>query len=433
MQSGRRYILFLKEIKVVEWGKIFFPMLISLSFSRILTQTDLYFLRNFPNTIILLSFFSQISIFDFIIALSVIPTCLITISHYCSSTIQNSLIPLSCYFGIIIGCISGIVSIVLFFTLQMNQKLNMPFQEFFFVLIIITVTIPFRWLQLSTTSLLHFKKKGYIVLIISFISIFINYILDYWFLNIFGYIGCFFATLLVTMVTSVSYMISLRVNLLHRNRRIQMALVNKSKNNIYKEFSRIVLLKIGMAIVYGMVLAHSDSAYTMPVILQFSIIFEFNNLISVIPISTYRTAVILGNTSFKEKLYSILLNSIFILFIYVIIRIFLTNIVNIYGLSDNSRIFQFYLKTVIFLLLTDSLVSFLRAEMQLRNKFINTVFVETGIIYIFFIPFIIFSLRLSYYNMIVIAFILSNLCTAIGYFITYKISDISRINRLIMK
>ena len=212
-----------------------------------------------------------------------------------------------------------------------------------------------------------------------------------------------------------------------------MALVNKSKNNIYKEFSRIVLLKVGMAIVYGMVLAHSDSAYTMPVILQFSIIFEFNNLISVIPISTYRTAVILGNTSLKEKLYSILLNSIFILFIYVIIRIFLTNIVNIYGLSNNSRIFQFYLKTIIFLLLTDSLVSFLRAEMQLRNKFINTVFVETGIVYIFFIPFIIFSLRLSYYNMIVIAFILTNLCTIIGYLIAYKITDISRINRLIMK
>ena len=425
--------MFLKEIKVLEWGKVFFPMLISLSFSRVLTQTDLYFLRNFPKTVILLSFFSQISIFDFIIALSVVPTCLITISHYRSSAIQNSLIPLSCYFGIIIGCISGIVSIVLFFALRMNQKLNMAFQEFFSVLIIITVTIPFRWLQLSTTSLLHFKKKGYIVLIISFISIFINYILDYYFLNLFGYIGCFFATLLVTIVTSISYMISLHVHLLHRNRRIEKALVNKSKNNIYKEFSRIVLLKIGMAIVYGMVLAHSDSAYTMPVILQFSIIFEFNNLISVIPISSYRTAVVLGNTSYKENLYSILLNSIFILFIYVIIRIFLSNIVSMYGLSDNNKIFQFYLKTVIFLLLTDSLVSFLRAEMQLRNKFINTVFVETGIIYIFFIPFIIFSLRLSYYNMIVIAFILSNLCTAIGYFITYKISDISRINRLIMK
>ena len=116
--------MFLKEIKVFEWGKIFFPMLISLSFSRILTQTDLYFLRNFSNTIVLLSFFSQISIFDFIIALSVIPTCLVTVSHYRSGAIQNSLIPFSCYCGIIIGCISAIVSMVLFFTLQMNKKLN---------------------------------------------------------------------------------------------------------------------------------------------------------------------------------------------------------------------------------------------------------------------------------------------------------------------
>jgi len=35
--------------------------------------------------------------------------------------------------------------------------------------------------------------------------------------------------------------------------------------------------------------------------------------------------------------------------------------------------------------------------------------------------------------MIVIAFILTNLCTIIGYLIAYKITDISRINRLIMK
>lgn len=418
--------MFLKEIKVLEWGKIFFPMLISLSFSRVLTQTDLYFLRSFPKSVVLLSFFSQISIFDSIIALSVVPTCLITISHYRSNAIQNSLIPLSGYCGIIIGCISGIVSIVLFFALRMNQKLSMPFQEFFFVLIIITATIPFRWLQLSTTSLLHFKKKGYIVLIISFVSIFINYILDYYFLNLFGYIGCFFATLLVTIVTSISCMISLHVHLLHRNKRIEKALVNKSKNNIYKEFSRIVLLKVGTAIACGMILAHFNSADNLPIILQFSIIFECNNFISVIPISSYRTAIILGNTSYKEKIYTVVFNSVFILFIYVIIRIFLSNIVSIYGLSGSSRIFQFYLKTVIFLLLTDSLVSFLRAEMQLRNKFINTVLVETGVIYILLIPFILFSLYSSYYNVIIIAFILSNVCTTIVYLLSHRITGIHR-------
>ena len=100
------------------WGKVFFPMLISLAFSRLLTQTDFYFLRNFPKAVILISFFSQIAVFDSVLAFAVIPTCLITVSRYRSKNIRTGLVSLSLYCGIITALISALFSAALFLRLK---------------------------------------------------------------------------------------------------------------------------------------------------------------------------------------------------------------------------------------------------------------------------------------------------------------------------
>lgn len=405
--------MFFKKSTVGAWGTVFFPMLISLAFSRLLTQTDFYFLRNFPKAVILISFFSQIAVFDSVLAFAVIPTCLITVSRYRSKNIRTGLVSLSLYCGIITALISALFSAALFFALKMNVKLETGFSEFVTVLTIVALTIPFRWMQLSSTSLLHLEKKGNIAVIVSFISIFFNYIADYWFLKLFGYIGCLLSTLLITAGTSISLTLYLKARI--RKNGLGKIILHKSKNNIVKELSRIIFLKMGMSVVYGMILAGNIS----PVItFQFSVLFEFTNFVSVIPIAVYRTAVVFGKTSFKEKVLNIAASAAFIAIVYMLILLFLLEITSLYiaqNTAEHNGIFVFYLKTIGFLLFAESFTAFLRADMQIKNKFIGTTVIETAITYAFLIPFVYFSLYFAEYKATVAAFILNGLIIGLLY------------------
>ena len=406
--------MFFKKPGIGQWGKLFFPMLVSLSFSRLLTQTDLYFIRNLSDAIILLAFFSKVATFDFVIAFAIVPTCLITVSKYTSNKIRTSLLSISFYCGIVVAFISAILSALLFFILKMDAKIEIPRQEFFVVLIINSTTIPFRWLQLSSTFLLHLEKKGNFVVHISFFSIFANYILDALLVKKLGYIGCLLATLLLTMITSTVFTLSLKSNILRI--RCGKAVLLKSKGNILKELSRILMLNIGMNIVYGMILA-GDISKTITA--QFSIMFEFTNLLSVISVSIFRTTVILGKSSNKEKILSMVMSSFFILFVYITILIFKPTILKIYNI-ENADFFKFYINTIIFLLLVNAFESFSRADMQINNKFINTVFVETSVMYVFLIPFVYFSLRIGNYSLVVLSFIINGFITCILYLFSSK-------------
>lgn len=170
-----------------------------------------------------------------------------------------------------------------------------------------------------------------------------------------------------------------------------------------------------MSVVYGMILAGNIS----PVItFQFGVLFEFTNFVSVIPIAVYRTAVVFGKTSFKEKVLNISASAAFIAIVYMLILLFLLEITSLYiaqNTAEHNGIFVFYLKTIGFLLFAESFTAFLRADMQIKNKFIGTTVIETAITYAFLIPFVYLSLYFAEYKATVAAFILNGLIIGLLY------------------
>lgn len=150
----------MKYSEISKWMKIFFPLLFALSFSRFLLQTNLYFLSSFPDAVILLAFLSQVSVIDSVLAFAVIPVVLIVVSKYKSHRMRNAMVSLSFLLGILISVLSFVLSIFLVYVLEMQNKLEIPKTIFGEIILISSLTIPFRWLQLSTTSLLHMEKKG---------------------------------------------------------------------------------------------------------------------------------------------------------------------------------------------------------------------------------------------------------------------------------
>ncbi len=393
-----------------EWAGIFFPLLISLSFSRFLVQTDVYFLRTVPKGIIMLSFFSRFAVIDFVAALSAVPTMIVTVSKYRTKKIRTSIVPLSFILGIVVSIFSALLYALLFSLTGVNAKTGIGSGEFLLILGIVTATIPFRWLQLSTTSVLHLEKKGSVVVMVSFISIFINYAADYGMMLRYGYIGCFLSTLLVTMATAVFFSGYLRIKLCSLFlTKAHRTIFCTAIQNIVKEALRILGVKTGMSLVYGIIFSAPFSA---ALLVQYSVMFEFEHLTAIIPISVYRTAVVLGQKSQKST--QAAFGFLFIAGVYLLIRLFHTGLTALYGL-EHGGIFSYYLTMLIFPLLFESCAALFRADFQLNNRFMRAAVTETIAVYAVLLPVTLYAVHQLHYRLVVGGFILNSLAAALLY------------------
>lgn len=404
--------------EVFRWIRVFFPLLFALSFSRFLVQTDLYFLRAFPDAIILLSFLSQISAIDAILAFAVVPVSLIVVSQYKSFKIRNAMVGFSFLLGGITSVFSFVFSILLFYLLEMDAKLQIPHTVFWQILLISTLTIPFRWLQLSTTSLLHMEKRGSTVVLVSFVSLFLNFFLNDFFMNTlaFGYTGCWFATLLVTAITSLFFAAKLKTTF-SKNLFIERGIFVKAKMKIFHEGLRVLLQKGGYAILAALLLS---AAIEKSITVQFGVLLELQNFFMILSVVIYRTTIIFNDVKNKNSVKKYFpFGLTFNLLTGVVIFFSAEAITSVYQLKTN-QVLLFYLKTKIVAILFNSFAAFMRAKIQLSNKFMDATVIESCIMYLFLIPFAYITLTQKIYLGVVAGFLLSSFFVNIIYYFKFR-------------
>lgn len=408
----------MKYSEISKWMKIFFPLLLALSFSRFLLQTDLYFLSSFPDAVILLAFLSQVSVIDSVLAFAVIPVVLIVVSKYKSHRMRNAMVSLSFLLGILISILSFVLSIFLVYVLEMQNKLEIPKTIFGEIILISSLTIPFRWLQLSTTSLLHMEKKGSYVMLVSFLSVFGNIFLNYVFMSLLGlgYKGCWISTLFISILTSLLLAYKLKVTF-SKNLFFERIVFLKAKMKIFHEGLRVLLQKSGFAMLSALLLSASIEKI---ITVQFSILLELGNLFSILSVVIYRTTIIFNDTrnkNFVKNYFSF--GFIFNFFIGILVFFLSSNITLFYQLKEN-QVLLFYLKTVVVAILLNSLSSFIRAKIQLQNKFLEPTIIESSVLYLVFIPFTYFMMSQKMYLGVVVGFLLNSLLVTYVYYFRWR-------------
>ena len=397
--------------QISSWSKSFFPFLIALSFSRLMLQIDLVFLGGFPNYIMITSFLSQVSIFDVILALSTVPVCLVIISKYKSPRIRSSIITISIVLGVIASLISILITYLLIFKFRLLTTLHIEYSSIIIILIFTSITIPFKWLQLSSSSLLHQNRKGTLVVKISAMSLILNIITNFIFIRLFGPIGCWISTLVITMSSSIYLAKKSNPNII-RNIHISLIVIQKSRSKILMEIIRVTFEKAGMAIIVGVLFYKVKSTV---ILLQFGILFEIRNLLLIFAVATYRTTLIFSDSTYdgSTKYYKSF-NIIFNFILGTLIFIFANTITDFYSLNDSSLLNE-YLRLVGIYIMIDGTVAFLRATIQIAGNYKQSAIVESIIMFIFLIPFVFISISFEKYSNITFGLIINEILVALLY------------------
>ncbi len=349
---------------------IMLSLLLNTVCSRFVDQTDLIMIRRLSqDAAAALISVKSISFLDFIIALSVVPIFGILVRKSVNQKEKEIHAAQLLKKFLVITALTTVICALAYPALIFFSVKDSDLKSMCLVLVIfIILNLPCKMLQFLFSTFLCIFKKANFVSIFWIITVFVNFILNYIFIKLFGFAGCLISTIIVTFIVSLSFFIKLNkdFNLIKNLSAPQNEQFKIPFTPIASEGSRIVIEQIASYLFFLLAIHFcSRSDFT-----NIGIISTITSLFLVPSIASMRgTALSLSNqtNSIKNKLF---LNCI-ISFLIILFFFFLSNpiIEKLYGIdSSNNKLLSLYKITLPFLIFTKSQGAIFRGKVQFHLK-----------------------------------------------------------------